>query len=551
MPQNIRSLLVLSASALMLSACGGGGGGGGGSSFVPPPPPPSGGGGGTSQPTFVSGQFAPSSDFKNLCASPRVGPDANGETWPDQQGTDLEERYWLRSWSDELYLWYSEITDTDPASYASKFEHFDALVTTRQTASGNNVDNFHFDTNTEDYRRESAGGSSAGYGWRYAIINNRTPRDVRIAFTFGGVDSADQLSRGATLLEVDGVDIVNDGTQAGVDVINAGLFPSAVGESHTFLVRDVDGTEREITVSAANVAPPTVLETTTFDIADGSGGTTKAGYINLDTFGVRTAERDLRDAFQQLENEGIEELFVDLRYNGGGFLDMSAQMAYMIAGSANTNGKTYYELGFNSKHQVRNPVTGETLSPTPFLNTTLGLDPTLPSGQALPALNLDKVSILSTDGTCSASEALINGLAGADIDVQLIGSTTCGKPYGFYPTDNCGTTYFTIQFSGNNDRGFGEYSDGFTPVQTGTSFEDQIEGCTIADDFSLELGDPSENMLEWAIAKRTTGTCPAASVAQSSAKPVAVLEGGPETAIGIGPRFDTRNAIENSLILGR
>jgi hypothetical protein len=146
---------------------------------------------------------------------------------------------------------------------------------------------------------------------------------------------------------------------------------------------------------------------------------------------------------------------------------------------------------------------------------------------------------------------LINGLIGADIDVELIGSTTCGKPYGFYPTDNCGTTWFTIQFSGNNDRGFGEYSDGFVPVQTGTTFEDQVEGCTIADDFSQELGDPEENMLEWAIAKSTTGVCPTASVAQTKAQTAAVIEGGPETAIGVGPRFDTRNAIENSLILGR
>ena len=34
-------------------------------------------------------------------------------------------------------------------------------------------------------------------------------------------------------------------------------------------------------------------------------------------------------------------------------------------------------------------------------------------------------------------------LAGVDIEVIQFGSTTCGKPYGFYPQDNCGTTYFT------------------------------------------------------------------------------------------------------------
>ena len=59
----------------------------------------------------------------------------------------------------------------------------------------------------------------------------------------------------------------------------------------------------------------------------------------------------------------------------------------------------------------------------------------------------------------------MNGLRGVGVEVIQIGSTTCGKPYGFYPTDNCGTTYFTIQFKGVNDAGFGDYSDGFSPAQ--------------------------------------------------------------------------------------
>ena len=40
------------------------------------------------------------------------------------------------------------------------------------------------------------------------------------------------------------------------------------------------------------------------------------------------------------------------------------------------------------------------------------------------------------------SEAIINGLDGVNVQVIQIGATTCGKPYGFYPQDNCGTTYF-------------------------------------------------------------------------------------------------------------
>jgi hypothetical protein len=73
------------------------------------------------------------------------------------------------------------------------------------------------------------------------------------------------------------------------------------------------------------------------------------------------------------------------------------------------------------------------------------------------------VFVLTSADTCSASESIVNGLRGAGVTVHLVGSTTCGKPYGFYPQDNCGTTYFAIQFQGVNFLGFGDYADGFTP----------------------------------------------------------------------------------------
>ncbi|MEP7299531.1 MAG: peptidase S41, partial [Burkholderiales bacterium] len=79
----------------------------------------------------------------------------------------------------------------------------------------------------------------------------------------------------------------------------------------------------------------------------------------------------------------------------------------------------------------------------------------------------------------------------------------CGKPYGFYPQDNCGTTYFSIQFSGVNQLGQGDYADGFTPT------------CAAADDFTHALGDPAETRLFAALALRTNGACtPGLAVAQ-------------------------------------
>ena len=88
-------------------------------------------------------------------------------------------------------------------------------------------------------------------------------------------------------------------------------------------------------------------------------------------------------------------------------------------------------------------MTGDAIVPTPFHNRSLGFDPTLPVNTPLPTLNLSRVYVITGSGTCSASESVINSLRGVGVTVYQIGSTTCGKPYGFYPTDNCGTTYFT------------------------------------------------------------------------------------------------------------
>jgi len=98
----------------------------------------------------------------------------------------------------------------------------------------------------------------------------------------------------------------------------------------------------------------------------------------------------------------------------------------------------------------------------------------------------------------------MNGLAGVGVQVIQIGSTTCGKPYGFYPQDNCGTTYFSIEVQGVNAKGFGDYPDGFTPGgASGATFP----GCTVTDDFTHALGDPNESLLYVATNYAQTSNC--------------------------------------------
>jgi C-terminal processing protease CtpA/Prc len=486
--------LVVCGLVASLAGCGGGGGGGDG-----------GGGGGGSG--WTPGVFLPSQSFSAECVAPRSGINpATGQSYPDVQGTTLDENNFLRSWSDETYLWYDEIVDQDPAGFNNPLVYFDELITLDVTPSGADKDKFHFTYPSDDWYQLSQSGVSAGYGAAWIILAASPPREAVVGYTEPGSPATDptvNLARGARVLEVDGVPVL-DGSP---DTLNAGLFPEAAGETHTFVVEDLgaNGMTRQITMTSEDVTLAPVQNVKT--VASPSG---TVGYLLFNDH-IATAEEGLIDAIEQLAAAGVDELVLDIRYNGGGFLAIASQIAYMIAGDVPTAGRTFEEIQFSDKHPSTNPVTGEPLQPMPFLDTTVGFS-SLPSGQALPTLGLGRVFVLTGPNTCSASESIMNGLRGVDVEVIQIGSTTCGKPYGFYPTDNCGTTYFTIQFRGVNDQNFGDYTDGFSPANTsGGIVGTSVPGCSVADDFEHALGDPLEARFQSALLYLENQSCPTPS----------------------------------------
>jgi C-terminal processing protease CtpA/Prc len=487
--------LLLSFCSLV--ACGGSSYG---SSPPPPPPPPPPAG------SWQQGVFMPSATFEARCQAPRSGIDpATNAPYPDRQGTTLDENNFLRSYSNETYLWYDEIVDQNPALFNDPQLYFDQLVTDETTPSGSFKDNFHFAIDSEEWFQLSQSGVSAGYGAEFVLLSAIPPRDVRVAYTDPNTPATmGGLTRGAQVLSIDGADIdVN--TQQGINTLDDGLFPSGPGEVHNFTVRDLgQQNSRTITMTSALITSAPVQNVAVLPTPTGN-----VGYMLFNDH-IATAEEALIDAVDTLESgQGIDDLVLDIRYNGGGFLAIAAQLAYMIAGPGPTAGQPFETIQFNDKHPVTDPVTGQPLTPTPFYDTTLGFD-NLPFGDPLPNLGLSRVFVLTGPGTCSASEAIMNGLRGVDVEVIQIGSTTCGKPYGFYPTDNCGTTYFTIQFKGVNAKDFGEYSDGFSPANAPAPAE-PVPGCSVADDFTALLGDTAEGRLAAALQYRDFGTCPAAT----------------------------------------
>jgi len=433
----------------------------------------------------------------------------------------VTENSWLRSWTHDLYLWYREVPDLDPASYSSTADYFDLLKTSATTPSGHPKDKFHFTYPTTEWEQLSQSGVEAGYGVTWLVVRARAPRLVVVAYTEPGSPARRppaKLVRGAQVVTVDGVDLVNATDTDSVDRLNAGLYPSEAGESHTFGILDPGATTpRRVTMVSANVKSTPVQHVRTFEV-----GGKRVGYMLFNDH-IATAEKGLVTAFDDLAAANVSDLVLDIRYNGGGYLDIASEVAYMIAGPGPTAGKTFERTVFNDQHPNRDPVTGAVLTPIPFHSTSQGFSVT--EGQALPTLGLSRVVVLTSTNTCSASESIINSLRGVGVHVILVGTTTCGKPYGFYPTDNCGTTYFSINFQGVNARGFGGYPDGFSPANAVGRVGVAVAGCSVADDFRHDLGDPAEGQLSAALGYLADRRCPTPVGASARANARAAAEG--------------------------
>lgn len=480
------SLLFVAIFPLLLASCGGGGGKSGacaGSAAV------CNGTAGSSGASEVTAPLvlAAASTLENICQLPRTGSDPfnNNLPYPDKQGSLASEKLWLRSWIDETYLWYKEVPTTlNPDNYATAVDYFDVLKTSAITASGKPKDQFHFTYTTAEWNAMSQQGIELGYGISWSSsVSGTFPRKRVVAIVEPG-SPADKagLLRGDQLVTIDSVDYLNGTGSDLIDTIKNALFPVKIGETHT-LVLNRNGGAVTVVLAAANVVATPVQNTKTITTP---GGT--VGYLTFNDHNV-LSESQLIASITQLKAAGISDLVLDVRYNGGGLLYVASELAYMIAGPDATAGKIFEQAQFNDKIRPD--------APTPFIANAVGFS--APKDQPLPYLGLKKVSILTSAGTCSASEAIINGLQGIDIEVTLIGGQTCGKPYGFYPTPNCGTTYFAIQFKGVNNKGFGDYADGIAAT------------CNVADDLTHALGDPAEGQLAAALSYRANKICPAVS----------------------------------------
>ena len=449
-----------------------------------------------------------SSSFAQQCSPDNILAD----TLLRNATLDTEKR-WLRTYFDEAYLWREEVPAVDPgaASFSSGYyytdlsNYFDALLTPAITESGARRDQFSFMYPTQLWQSVSENATAPSHGIEWLMASPTPPRGLRIAYIEPGspADVAG-FKRGDTLVSID--DVSADAPDAdGVDVLNAGLFPEILGVTHNFILQRGGAQLPVQSLTSTNITNTPVPQSRVLTLNSGA----RAGYIVFNDH-VLPAEGQLVTAISNLRNQNVSDLVLDLRYNGGGFLFIAAELATMIAGSTQTAGKTFETLQYNARRSAETQV-------TPFYGSScFPINNECSNIQPLPTLNLKRVYVLAQSGTCSASEALINGLRGVDVEVILIGGTTCGKPYGFTAKDNCGISYFPIEFAGINAKGFGDYADGFTPGNGPT--QRYVPGCSVPDDLDHALGDPQEGMLAAAMNHISTGLCPAQPFAATARK---------------------------------
>ena len=453
--------------------CGGGGGGSGNEAAVPPP----------TVPLPPTNTIPPSSQFKGMLVNTAPGAGTVASDWSAPTCIENRQKNWVRSWLNEDYLFYLDapLMSIDPNTYAGSVENLFLDYTVRGVPAKDRF-SFVLTQAAADATFQSGTTTSVGFTLRRDNSNGGL---IRIAYVDpNGPAATAGFARGMVLASVDGV-VTSQNLPA---TQSNKLFASQPGTTSIVGVQDVvGGPIRSITVATALFGTSPVVANR---ILPG----TSTAYLAYNSFSTPIGEVQLADAFTRFAAAEVTDLVVDLRYNGGGFLDISAQLGYLVAGAAQSSGKVFETLAYNNKRTAENINIPFRSVITNFFGNNAR------AGEPLAALNLRRVFVITTGSTCSASESFISALQGVDVQVILVGSTTCGKPYGFSQDNNCTLAFFGIEFEGRNQKGAVTPVTGITPT------------CSASDDLDRQLGDPAERMLATALTWQRTGTCPVAAV---------------------------------------
>ena len=380
---------------------------------------------------------------------------------------------------DEWYLFPSLVNNAaNKASYSTVQGYIDALVA--PAAAEEKDRGFTYITSIQEENAFINSGAQAGFGVRlsYSTTQNRV-------FVVEAFENAPALAAGIDR----GTEILAIGTTSSnlqtVSSLMASGGPSAVV---TALGPSTPGTTRVLRFSNGSTIVEATVTKTEFALDPVSNrygakvlddGGKKVGYVNLRTF-IDTADPDLRAAFATFRSQGITEVIVDLRYNGGGLVRIAELFGDLLA--ADKVGQVFSYTTFRDSKASNNSTDRFEAQP-----------------QAIAAT---KIAFIGFGGTASASELVANAfIPYLGTNTALVGGNTFGKPVGQIALDKpeCDDRMRVLAFKTENAARQGEYFKGLASVFPRT--------CAAGDDITFQLGDPGEAAVKAALDFLAGRTC--------------------------------------------
>ena len=346
----------------------------------------------------------------------------------------------------EWYLWNDNLPDISSTDYSSVNDYFDDLLASK--------DRWSYIANLDDLLAYLENGTYTGYGLSFKFDSND---DLRVKLIF---EDSPLFSSGITR----GWKLVGINQLAISSLTEEQILTELDKSSGTFIFENNAGEQKEITASQKKLDQNTVLKRKVIPYES-----VNVAYLAFDSF-LGKSEEELNEAFTYFKEQDATELVLDLRYNGGGSTYISNQLASLITGNAYA-GDIYSKVFHNDSKKDK--------------------DFTKAFESQTSAYAFERVFVITTSGTASASEMVINGLKpymGKE-NVILIGSKTHGKPVGMYVFEEeaLNLAIVPISFSITNAADEGGYFDGI-PV----NYE-------ISDDLSHDFGDIDETNLKAAL----------------------------------------------------
>lgn len=398
-----------------------------------------------------------------------------------------------------FYLWQPEVPDLADdrfENFSELNEFLNAYSSTEELFKGLKFSEDRFSRIYSNYveLENALQGVSKSFGYEFRLLRETEGGSELFGYIKfvvpGGPADLKGLSRGTIFNKVDGQQLTVDNYEA--LLYDASSYQLSLARIEGGLIVD---TNEIIELVAVQLDENAIFLS---DVLDVSGR--KLGYLVYNQFiNNNQAHRELNEVFGRFNNEGINELVIDLRYNPGGSVTTTRLLASMIYAGATSN-TNFGIIQYNTKLAEYFNREINFYDKLPIFNE----DGAIASEESLNRLNgLSRVFVITSGSTASASELLTVGLS-PYLNVITIGTTTVGKNVGsttlydskkslFLKTENAEINdkhqYALLPITSRlaNSEGFSDYAGGLEPD-------------VIIDekDFLAELkplGDPQEPLL--------------------------------------------------------